>query len=133
MNMVMQHDFEHQYVYKQRQRQLIEMEMEKIANHHLKNAKHNVYLTKAQALSDKHRDAGMQAVQDMAPGTWADENRALAFDYVYTAELLAGILREQNRLLSVEVSQEYRSRGRSVANVRIVSAGFRLAHLLNGL
>lgn len=50
MNMIMQHDFEAAYVFKQRQRQMIEEEMEKIANHHLKNAKHNVYLTKAQAL-----------------------------------------------------------------------------------
>lgn len=47
MNMVMQHEFEHAYVFKQQQRVAIERELERIANFHAKNAKHNVYLTKA--------------------------------------------------------------------------------------
>lgn len=53
MNMVMQHEFEHAYVYKQQQRIAIEREMEKIANYQAKNAKHNVYLTKAQQLRNQ--------------------------------------------------------------------------------
>jgi hypothetical protein len=75
----------------------------------------------------------MQATEDMAVETWGVENRVLAFDYVCTPELLGEILREENKLLSVEISQDYRSQGRAVANVRIVKAGCRLAHLLNGL
>jgi GTP-binding protein EngB required for normal cell division len=53
MNMVMQHEFEHAYVFKQQQRIAIEREMEMIANFQAKHAKHNVYLTKAQKLRNE--------------------------------------------------------------------------------
>lgn len=47
MDMIMHHEFEHAYVYKQQQRQAIEQEMQKIADYQSKNAKYNIYLTKA--------------------------------------------------------------------------------------
>ena len=47
MNMIMTHEFEHAYVYKQAQKLHIERELEKMANNQARNAKHNVYLTKA--------------------------------------------------------------------------------------
>ena len=47
MNMVMQHEFEHAFVFKQQQRREIEIEMERIAQDQARNAKHNVYLTRA--------------------------------------------------------------------------------------
>lgn len=47
MNMIMTHEFEHAFVYKQQQKLAIEREMEKMANYQAKNAKYNVYITKA--------------------------------------------------------------------------------------
>ena len=43
MNMVMTHQFEHAYVDKIRAKRAIELEMEKIANYQIKNAKYNIY------------------------------------------------------------------------------------------
>jgi hypothetical protein len=53
MNMVMTHEFEHAFVSKLRQKQAIEFELERIASLQQKNAKHNIYITKAQALRDQ--------------------------------------------------------------------------------
>lgn len=51
--MVMTHEFEHAFLQKMRQKQSIEHEMERIAAMQQKNAKHNIYITKAQALRNQ--------------------------------------------------------------------------------
>jgi len=51
--MVMTHEFEHAYVNKIKQKRAIEHEMEKLANYQMKNAKYNIYVTKAQAMRDQ--------------------------------------------------------------------------------
>ena len=53
MNMVMTHEFEHDFVRKMRERQTIEYELDRLASHYHKNAKHNIYKTKAQLLRDE--------------------------------------------------------------------------------
>jgi len=50
MNMVMTNEFNHDYLKKLIERKAIENELEKLASLHNKNMKHNVYMTKAQAL-----------------------------------------------------------------------------------
>ena len=48
MNMVMTHEFEHNFVKKMKERQTIENELNQIADMQQKNAKHNIYLTRGQ-------------------------------------------------------------------------------------
>ena len=60
MNMVMHHEFEHAYVYKQKQGLAIEQEMHLIADYAAKNAKHNIYLTKAQQLRNEVTRASLE-------------------------------------------------------------------------
>jgi hypothetical protein len=47
MNMVMTNEFGHDFLRKMQERQAIEKELEYIANMQQKNAKYNIYLTKA--------------------------------------------------------------------------------------
>lgn len=65
MNMIMHHEFEHAYLYKQQQRMAIEQEMQKIADFHFKNAKHNVYLTKAQQLRNEATRLSLEKFQNL--------------------------------------------------------------------
>lgn len=51
--MVMNNEFGHDFVRKMMQRKTIEQELEKIAHMQMKNAKYNIYKTKAQAMRDE--------------------------------------------------------------------------------
>ena len=53
MNMVMTHEFGNDFVRKMLERHSIEAELNKIATIQAKNAKHNIYVTKSQALRDQ--------------------------------------------------------------------------------
>lgn len=53
MNMVMTHEFEHAFLNKMKKKQLLERELEEIAARQQRNAKYNIYMTKAQALRNE--------------------------------------------------------------------------------
>ena len=53
MNMVMTNEFQHDFVRKVIERQAVERELQRIANIQAKNAKHNIYMTKSQALRNE--------------------------------------------------------------------------------
>lgn len=52
MNMVMTHEFANDFIRKMKEKKIIETELDRIASLQQKNAKHNIYVTKTQALRD---------------------------------------------------------------------------------
>lgn len=61
MNMVMTHEFANDFVRKMKERKIIETELDRIASLQAKNAKHNIYVTKTQALRDQQTLGRLEA------------------------------------------------------------------------
>ena len=64
MNMVMTNEFQHDFVRKVVERQAVEKELQRIANIHQKNAKHNIYMTKGQALRNEATRVSLEKMQN---------------------------------------------------------------------
>lgn len=75
MNMVMNNDFGADFVRKMHERKTIEKELEKIANMQQRNAKYNIYVTKAQALRNEVTAQTIhQREVEKAEAQWLEDN-----------------------------------------------------------
>lgn len=83
-------------------------------------------------------DVGKEAVKSMDFGKWIDESADLAADHAYTTKIRKAVqdveVPEEDGKIDVGAqSQEYRDDATSIAEKRIVEAGFRLAKVIEGL
>jgi hypothetical protein len=90
--------------------------------------------SRAEDAIDEFRQQGADANQSMEPLLWAQESHQLAEESVYTKAIMDAV-REQNDgggpTVSVSLSPEYMAHAQSIARVRIVEAGFRLAKAID--
>lgn len=91
---------------------------------------------RAAFLTKRYRQIGLDAIEAMSIEAWVKENNQLILRYVYTPALRDEIkIREGTgeQLQSIRVTQSYRDQAQAIAEIRVVEASFRLAHLLNQL